>query len=112
MRPMIAAGREINKVGGISRSRPSLLLWLLVPILPLWAGCVIYEESEERIQIDGEQSIARHTVTEFNIESGESTAQGHWLDFRGVIGVIEEWNGDGFLVSAAEGRNYVLSRRL
>jgi len=60
-----------------------MLPLLLVPILPLWAGCVIYEESEERVQIDAERGIARHTVTEFNIESAETTAQAHGVDARG-----------------------------
>src|SRR5213594_3550198 len=86
-----------------------MLPLLLVPILPLWAGCVIYEESEERVQIDAERGIARHTVTEFNIESAETTAQAHGVDFRSVI---EEWNGDEFLLGAAESGSHVLSRRL
>jgi len=86
-----------------------ILSCLLVPILPLWAGCVIYEESEERIEIDAEHSIARHTVTEFNIESGESTALAQGVDFRSLM---EDWNGDEFLVGAAEAGSYVLSRRL
>ena len=90
---------------GLSRISP----WVLSTMLPLCAGCVTYEEEEQRVTIDEERNIARHTDTYFDIGSDQSTAEEQGEDFSDLI---DMWKGDETLLSGADNGTYVLSRKV